>query len=1153
MVLCMSPDSLESDMVAKEWQYARQVGTRVMPVFAADVDFSTVPHWMSRAGWADFRPGADERDAVWGRFINQLRRDELIHKVPFMADDLPPYFVERPDEFEAMVNALVDQNGALAITAAVSGAGGFGKTTLALALCHDTRVRGAFDDGVLWVTLGDDPTETQLRDKALDLVELLTSKRPQVQDPQAVKTALRDAIGERYILLVIDDLWHKHDADIFLTDSPNSASVITTRYNHTLPETTRFRQDVDAMKTAQAVKLLTWQIELPSPTDETLKASFEALAARLGEWAVILRLANGQLRKQIERGKDLETALAWVDKALTRKGLGAFDPKDAKQREDAVSSTIQASLELLDDETVTQFARLAVFPEDAVVPFTTLERLWDLDDFDTEDAANAIYDAGLLRGYDLQEQTLQLHDVIRQFLIDTYKNDLKNWHGDLIDRYGAKTKLPDKYAWNHYTYHLLEAGRVDVLRGLFADQDWMNARVPHDGYTYNGYLADLNRIWEYAEQSVADDPALIGDIVRYALIRTSVNSLAYNYDPALVAAAIKHKDMPEWTPERGMSIAEKIPDPDRRDKMYLALLNGGKLNSRQVVKAAESIVERDQGIFKPHDLKRGIILIEVAPYLPKPKQDRFFPFVIESKIDSIHSIGARAMAAYVPYLPKPQRDKMSQKALKMALKTPSLHDRVYILVRIASHLPQPQQDDIFQQTLDAALAIKNKYELAQLLMQTVRYFPKSQHDNILQHVMDAVLTIDNEDQRRRLLAEISPYYPELGHGNLLQQLLKVALKINDDSLRSKIMFTYACHLPQSQQDNIFQQALQIVLNIDNNYVRAMRLVEIAPHLPQSQQDNIFQQALQITLTISEKDKRSKVLIAIAPHSPLQVLEATLAIKDEYVRVKVLVTIASHLPTEQQGHVIQQGLEAALSIRHRGVLASALVNILPHLPDEQQEQVLQVALAIKDETARAKLLVALASYLPQQALEVAVTIKDEAARAKLLITVAFHLSAEQQETVLQQALQVVLTIKDEYVRAKLLVTIAPHLPTEQQETVLQQTLEAALRIPGRFAEHKLVRVLVLLAPHLPQRTLEVALAIKDETATAKLLVALAPHLSTTDIHQMVVNQIRRLKNRQRSWVLNFCTEESLFNPDILPVEILQAIGHHVIEIAEWQWL
>lgn len=38
-----------------------------------------------------------------------------------------------------------------------TGAGGFGKTTLAAAFCQDEEINQAFDDGILWTTLGETP------------------------------------------------------------------------------------------------------------------------------------------------------------------------------------------------------------------------------------------------------------------------------------------------------------------------------------------------------------------------------------------------------------------------------------------------------------------------------------------------------------------------------------------------------------------------------------------------------------------------------------------------------------------------------------------------------------------------------------------------------------------------------------------------------------------------------------------------------------------------------------------------------------------------------------------------------------------------------------------------------------------------------------
>ena len=62
-------------------------------------------------------------------------------------------------EYEALKNLLLtpDRSQPVAITTALTGAGGFGKTTLAAALCHDEDIMENFDDGILWVTLGQTP------------------------------------------------------------------------------------------------------------------------------------------------------------------------------------------------------------------------------------------------------------------------------------------------------------------------------------------------------------------------------------------------------------------------------------------------------------------------------------------------------------------------------------------------------------------------------------------------------------------------------------------------------------------------------------------------------------------------------------------------------------------------------------------------------------------------------------------------------------------------------------------------------------------------------------------------------------------------------------------------------------------------------------
>jgi aerobic-type carbon monoxide dehydrogenase small subunit (CoxS/CutS family) len=73
----------------------------------------------------------------------------------------------------------------------------------------------------------------------------------------------------------------------------------------------------------------------------------------------------------------------------------------------------------------------------------------------------------------------------------------------------------------------------------------MHVRVPQSGYVYSGYLADLNAAWQRAHNATErqvdanEEPSHLADCVRYALIRTSIKSLAGNYNVELVAGAVE--------------------------------------------------------------------------------------------------------------------------------------------------------------------------------------------------------------------------------------------------------------------------------------------------------------------------------------------------------------------------------------------------------------------------------------------------------------------------------------------------------------------------------------------------------------------------------------------------------------------------------------
>ena len=141
----------------------------------------------------------------------------------------------------------------VAITAALRGAGGYGKTTLAKALAHDPDIEDAYFDGILWAELGEKPEN--LLSIVADLIEILNGERPGLENLNSAAAKLGEALGDRRILLVIDDVWREQDLRPFCQGGRNTTRLITTRRDDILPPKAE-RQAVDAMAANEALSLL---------------------------------------------------------------------------------------------------------------------------------------------------------------------------------------------------------------------------------------------------------------------------------------------------------------------------------------------------------------------------------------------------------------------------------------------------------------------------------------------------------------------------------------------------------------------------------------------------------------------------------------------------------------------------------------------------------------------------------------------------------------------------------------------------------------------------------------------------------------------------------------------------------------------------------
>src|SRR6185436_5493472 len=171
-------------------------------------------------------------------------------------------FVQRSEYAKVRDALLVDDAGGtgrattVGITTAIHGAGGFGKTALAIELCYDEKVRERYPDGTLWVqmrdTLDDDGRLKEIRD---------VLRRWTREEPPAFETVAKagqhliELLNGKRVLLVVDDVWRPEDVAPFQGLGPRAALLVTTRDSRTLPRDS-VPIHVDTLEIPEAVRLL---------------------------------------------------------------------------------------------------------------------------------------------------------------------------------------------------------------------------------------------------------------------------------------------------------------------------------------------------------------------------------------------------------------------------------------------------------------------------------------------------------------------------------------------------------------------------------------------------------------------------------------------------------------------------------------------------------------------------------------------------------------------------------------------------------------------------------------------------------------------------------------------------------------------------------
>ena len=546
-----------------------------------------------------------------------------------------------------------------------------------------------------------------------------------------------------------------------------------------------------------------------------------------------------------------------------------------------------------------QFIWLGVLPDDVTITEKMAMTLWDCRLTEAKKTLRYLRGKALLLTGVSSEQITNyrvhdlLHDLARNLLQASPHSEtdyqlsglglsISEAHRQLLTRYQRQTKNAlwnsledDGYIYNQLIWHLEKAEKIGEIHQLLREETaeggngWYS-KCEKEGKTAT-FIKDVSRAWQLAEADFVNNPSqAIGLQVRYGLITTSLNSLAGNMPPELIAELVKHEI---WTPAQGLAYVRQNQD----DGKQAAGLRAISLYLPPALLPEALEVARAIG----YESSRAEALTGLAPHLPES--------LLPEALEVARSIGDKyyrveALTGLAPHLPE-----VLPEALEVTRAIEEKY-RARALIGLAPHLPE----SLFPEALEIARAI-GLFALTGL----APYLPE-----VLPEALEIARGIGDESSRAKALARLSPYLPEV-----LPEALEIARVIKDESKRTRVLaelvpYSYKAvdsggeqeiaealgavvhYLPQKQAE-----ALELARAFQSDYIKALAFQVLAFQVLAFQVPEILPEALEVARAIEDKYLRTKVLTELAPYFPEilpEALKVARAIGDKYNRSEALI-------------------------------------------------------------------------------------------------------------------------------------------------------------------------------------------------------------------------------------------------------------------------
>lgn len=1080
--------------------------------------------------------------------INQGRPSNTVTRagIPFQAPALPGHLVPRPEISESLKEwliSIVDGPNTLVVSA-IYGLGGIGKTTIAASLAHDPEIQQQFPDGILWATLGQHP----------DVLSWLNSHIQSLGDydfrPTTIQTAashFRTLVRNRKILIVVDDAWDSGDVRPFLVANSSCRVIVTTRDALIARAISATLYDMDVMSVQQSIALIEGKIRRHLSDSESVQAV--DLCKIVGFLPLAIELAAAQVEGGIPWKKLIEDLGSEIAHLESLEFPGVESIEESERRNLSLRASFSLSLRRLTEAHLHRIAWLGVISEDVNISPKMAMTIWNTDEKQAIDTLRLFKDKSLLlQGVShLGDRSYKLHDLVhdtalnlltgsqeiqKSYQVSGLGLSLSEAHSGLLENYSRRATnyqwhtLPDDgYIHTYLAWHIEKSNHHELIHDMLCEETddgtngWYQVKLRLGQMT--GYVADVERAWSLADRAIQQkvlsrsqkesgnsnsfvpSPTLpisseIMSQMRYALIISSINSLAKNIYPTLVPTLVE-RDI--WPYAQASAYVERMPDIKQRSQALLMLsvklMQMGRtreaLSTVQRIDNAIYFVEAVEKTYTEMSFREIVDILQTAELLTD-----------ETSKDTVRSCAAVRLAQLG----------FADEAIATLSQIKLTNVRLKTMLGISSNMPIDSVRDFVAFALDLRDTL--------LVIEFVTELLAGKHDNmdldsIILKLESQALMLSDVDQRCRalirlipvlsvnkqqiyqqmVLSEIDHVYPEKSRDITLslfvQQLIKmkhyntaldVLRMIRGEQRRKNFTATCFASFPINMIGELLTFADQFTVQFFKEEYLALlmpRLIEIST--PEVMLDMIQK--------ISFLDVRAKALLRILPFMPNKLLEE-----------KIIAYILGILGKTQ-------------SESYKYSIIIEMSSYFNRIDEDIQKNLLQIIYGMKNERRRTNglfiIIPHLSTPLVRDLLESIQRVGDGEYCLRILgteRTVASSSNADilaDQEFIRKNAPQMIPLITDGQYRqvVDLALTIPLNLEHKSGENAAEDKRNATLLLQS------IVRVLAFSGDS--EGAIKVSKLLKSKPAQTRLLSQIAPHLPEVLVRKILSSYPRSIRS------------------------------------------